>query len=47
MRLIFGTILALLGILATMTLSRLLVRAPRDTGAEGGLTWIFTVGEFG
>jgi regulator of protease activity HflC (stomatin/prohibitin superfamily) len=37
MRLIFGTILALLGILATMTLSRLLVRAPRDTGAEGGL----------
>jgi regulator of protease activity HflC (stomatin/prohibitin superfamily) len=37
MRLIFGTILVLAGILGTMVISRLLIRAPRDMGAEGGL----------
>jgi regulator of protease activity HflC (stomatin/prohibitin superfamily) len=37
MRLIFGTILVLAGIMATMVLSRLLSRATREAGIEGGL----------
>ncbi len=37
MRLIFGTILVLVGILGSMVLSRLLLRPPREAGAEGGL----------
>ncbi len=37
MRLIFGTILVLAGIAATTVLSRLLLRPPRELGAEGGL----------
>jgi regulator of protease activity HflC (stomatin/prohibitin superfamily) len=37
MRLIFGIILVLVGIAGSMVLSRLLVRAPRELGAEGGV----------
>jgi regulator of protease activity HflC (stomatin/prohibitin superfamily) len=37
MRLIFGIILILVGIAGSMVLSRLLVRAPRELGAEGGV----------
>jgi hypothetical protein len=37
MRLIFGTILVLGGILGAMLLSRLLPRMPREAGAEGGV----------
>jgi regulator of protease activity HflC (stomatin/prohibitin superfamily) len=37
MRLIFGTILVLVGITATMALSRLLLRPSREAGVEGGL----------
>jgi regulator of protease activity HflC (stomatin/prohibitin superfamily) len=37
MRLIFGIILVLAGTAGSMVLSRLLVRAPRELGAEGGV----------
>jgi regulator of protease activity HflC (stomatin/prohibitin superfamily) len=37
MRLIFGTILVLAGILGSMVLSRLLPRISREAGAEGGI----------
>jgi regulator of protease activity HflC (stomatin/prohibitin superfamily) len=37
MRLIFGIILVLVGIAGSMVLSRLLVRAPRELGAERGV----------
>jgi hypothetical protein len=37
MRLIFGTILVLCGIVGTMVISRLLLRPSREAGVEGSL----------